>query len=175
MTVGAPDLEQRAAQRPARDWRAVSRDLIYAPVGLALRALIARVFFQSGQEKILGPTLSLPLPDGTAFSFVLPQDLKPSTFDLFETQFTALPFPPVVAAYVFTYAEFLLPICLVLGFASRFSALLLLAMTLLIQVYVAPDAFWTAHAYLIAILAVLISVGPGAASADAILRWLSRL
>ena len=101
---------------------------------------------------------------------MLPAEIKPSTFELFQTQYAALPMPPTVAAYLFTYAEFVLPICLVLGFATRLSALALLVMTVLIQVYVVPEALWTAHVYLFAILMVLMSVGPGAISLDALIR-----
>ena len=105
---------------------------------------------------------------------MLPAEIKPATFELFQTQYAALPMPPTVAAYLFTYAEFVLPVCLVLGFATRLSALALLAMTILIQVYVVPDALWTAHVYLFAILMVLMSVGPGAISLDALIRYVYR-
>ena len=43
-------------------------------------------------------------------------------------------------------------------------------MTALMQIYVAPGLWWTAHVYWIAILLVLMSVGPGALSIDALLR-----
>jgi putative oxidoreductase len=142
----------------------------YALVALGLRFIIARVFFLSGQMKISGPEFPISLFDrGGDFSIVLPAEIKPATFELFQTQYAAL--PPTVAAYLFTYAEFVLPICLVLGFATRLSALALLAMTVLIQVYVVPDALWTAHVYLFAILMVLMSVGPGAISLDAVIRY----
>lgn len=144
----------------------------YALVALGLRFIIARVFFLSGQMKISGPEFPISLFGGDGdFSIVLPAEIKPATFELFQTQYTALPMPPTVAAYLFTYAEFVLPVCLVLGFATRLSALALLAMTILIQVYVVPDALWTAHVYLFAILMVLMSVGPGAISLDAVIRY----
>jgi putative oxidoreductase len=79
---------------------------------------------------------------------------------------------PTVAAYVFSYAEFVLPICLLFGFATRLAALGLLVLTVLISVYVMPDAFWSTHVYWIAILMVLMSVGPGAVSIDAAIRYL---
>jgi hypothetical protein len=44
-------------------------------------------------------------------------------------------------------------------------------MTVLTQVYVVPEALWTAHVYLFAILMVLMSVGPGAISLDALIRY----
>ena len=143
----------------------------YALVALGLRFLIARVFFMSGQVKISGPEIPVSLMKGAEFSIVLPAEIKPETFELFQAQYSALPIPPAVAAYLFTYAEFVLPVCLVLGFATRLSALALLAMTVLIQVYVAPEALWTAHVYVFAILMVLMSVGPGAISLDAIIRY----
>jgi putative oxidoreductase len=143
----------------------------YALVALGLRFLIARAFFLSGQVKISGPEIPISVLKGADFSIVLPAEIKPETFELFQSQYSALPMPPAVAAYLFTYAEFVLPICLVLGFATRLSALALLVMTVLIQVYVAPEALWTAHVYIFAILMVLMSVGPGAISLDAIIRY----
>ena len=147
----------------------------YALVALGLRFLMARVFFLSGQMKIAGPEIPIALfnRDGD-FSIVLPAEIKPTTFELFQTQYSALPMPPAVAAYLFSYAEFVLPICLVLGFATRLSALALLIMTVLIQVYVVPEALWTTHVYLFAVLMVLMSVGPGAISLDALIRYVYR-
>ncbi len=142
----------------------------YALVALGLRFVMARTFFVSGQSKIEGPVVQSPIP-GVEFSFVLPAGIKDSTFQLFQTQYAALPMPPTVAAYLFTYAEFVLPVCLMLGFATRFSALGLLLMTVLIQVYVLPMAFWTTHVYWISILMVLLSVGPGAISVDRLIRY----
>ena len=98
---------------------------------------------------------------------MLPTEIKASTFRLFETDYASLPIPPTVAAYAFTYAEFVLPVCLVLGFATRFAALGLLVMTVLMQVYVMPGLWWTAHVYWVSILMVLMTVGPGAISIDA--------
>ena len=144
----------------------------YALVALGLRFVMARVFFLSGQSKIDGPVIPITLFGRDAeFTVVLPAGIKGSTFQMFETQYAGLPFLPTVAAYVFTYAEFVLPICLVIGFATRLSALALLVMTVLIQVYVAPGALWTTHVYWISILAVLMSVGPGAISADRLIRY----
>lgn len=142
----------------------------YALVALGLRFLMARVFFLSGQAKISGPEIPISLFKGAEFTVVLPSEIKPETFELFQTQYAALPMQPTVAAYLFTYAEFVLPVCLVLGFATRLSALVLLAMTALIQIYVAPEALWTAYVYIFAILMVLMSVGPGAISLDALVR-----
>ena len=64
----------------------------------------------------------------------------------------------------------MLPICLVIGFATRFAAFGLLLMTLLIQFYVMPELWWSTHVYWVAILMVLMTVGPGAVSIDALIR-----
>jgi putative oxidoreductase len=147
----------------------------YAVVALGLRLVIARVFFLAGQSKILGPIVpinldipNLPLID---VSIVLPTGIKPETFAVFETQYANLPLSPTVAAYLFSYAEFVLPICLLIGFATRFAALALLVMTGLMAFYVMPEAFWPTHVYWVAILMVLISVGPGVISIDALIRY----
>lgn len=147
----------------------------YALVGLLLRLVMARVFFFSGQAKIDGPVIPIDLhiPD-LEFSVTLPAQIKDTTFQMFEAQYANLPISPPVAAVVFTYAEFVLPICLVLGFATRFAALGLLVMTVLLQVYVMPGMLWPAHIYWASILLVLMSVGPGAISIDAAIRWLYR-
>jgi putative oxidoreductase len=152
---------------------AVCSVIPYALVALGLRFVMARVFFLSGQPKIEGPVIpvSLNIRD-LDFLIVLPAQIKDATFRLFDTQYAALPIPPTVAAYLFTYAEFILPVCLVIGFATRFAALGLLVMTALVQVYVMPDLWWPTHVYWIAILLVLMSVGPGAVSIDALIRYL---
>ena len=52
----------------------------------------------------------------------------------------ALPLiPPVAAAYAATISEHLFPVLLVLGLFTRASALALLGMTLVIQVFVYPE------------------------------------
>ncbi|MGH6767871.1 MAG: DoxX family protein [Xanthobacteraceae bacterium] len=143
----------------------------YALVALVLRFVMARVFFISGQGKVDGPVIPVTLfGPGNEFTVVLPAGIKDATFQLFETQYAGLPVPPTLAAYLFSYAEFVLPICLLLGFATRLSALALLVMTALIQVYVAPAALWSTHAYWIVILLVLMTVGPGALSVDRLIR-----
>jgi putative oxidoreductase len=76
-----------------------------------------------------------------------------------------------VSAHIVGYAEFFLPICLVLGFATRFAATGLFIITIVLQAYVAPEALWTAHAYWASILLVLMSVGPGEISVDQAIRY----
>jgi putative oxidoreductase len=145
----------------------------YALIAFGLRFVVARVFFLSGQTMIDGPAIPLG-GAGRDFnvSIILPAEIKDATFQIFQTQYAALPMSPTVAAYLFSYAEFVLPICLVFGFATRFAALGLLALTVLVSYYVMPEAFWSTHVYWIAILMVLVSIGPGAISIDAFIRYL---
>ena len=147
--------------------------ILYALIALFLRFVMARVFFLSGQAKIDGPSIPVRT-DFFEFSVTLPAAIKDSTFQMFDTQYADLPIPPTVAAIVFTYAEFILPICLLLGFGVRLAALGLLAMTVLLQIYVVPGMWWPAHVYWISILLVLIVLGPGAISIDALIRWIYR-
>lgn len=144
----------------------------YALVALGLRFVMARVLFIPGQAKIEGPALPFSVWPGLDFSITLPAAIKDSTFRMFETQYAALPMPPTVAAYLFTYAEFIVPICLMLGFATRFAAAVALAMVILLQLYVAPDALWTTHIYWMSILMVLLSVGAGDISIDRLIRYI---
>lgn len=157
----------------------------YALVALALRFVMARVFFLDGQSKIVGWPIGLPdfvqnfsiqgfSLKAFSFSALLPVDVAPSTIGLFMTKFAGSPVPPVLAAYVVSYAEFILPIMLVLGFASRFAALGLLGLTALFQFYLMPEALWSTHVYWAAMLLVLISRGPGQISVDHIIRFLAK-
>ena len=154
----------------------------YALVALALRLIMARVFFLDGQTRIDGIRLPLNMPDllnldllrGFDFSVVLPMSVRPETFTAFLSQYPALPLPPALAAYVVSYAEFVLPIMLVLGLGTRFAALGLLIMTAMIQVYVMPQALWSVHIYWAAMLTVLLSLGAGQISIDHIIHYVAR-
>jgi uncharacterized membrane protein YphA (DoxX/SURF4 family) len=147
---------------------------LYAFAGLGIRLVVARDVFLAGQTKIAGPVISLPtIHGGGGLSFTLPAEIRQSTFELFATQYSALPMSPASAAYLFTYAEFVLPVCLVLGFATRLSAFALLLAAGLIQYYSAP-ALWPMQFHVVALLSVLVAVGAGAISIDAGLRYLYR-
>ena len=161
----------------------------YALVALALRLVMARIFFLDGQSRVDGPLFSLHLPTellaklpfslpfrlpSLDFSLVLPLQVKADTFADFITQYPPIPLPPALAAYVVSYAEFVLPICLVLGFATRFASLGLLLITGLIAVFIVPQTFWGEHVYWASILLVLISLGGGALSFDNIIRLIAR-
>lgn len=117
------------------------------PVGFALRLFPAAVFFQSGRTKVEG----FRIKDGTWY--------------LFEHVY-ALPLIPFEwAAVMATVAEHILPVLLVLGLLTRFSALALLGMTAVIQIFVFPGA-WVMHGLWAACFLALIAHGPGAWSLD---------
>lgn len=145
----------------------------YALVALGLRLAMARVFFLDGQTRISGPRVPINVQD-FELSVVLPFGVRPETFTDFLTHYPPLPVPPVLAAYLLSYAEFILPVMLVLGLGTRFAALGLLIITAMIQIYVVPEALFTLHVYWAAILLVLLSLGAGQISIDHIIRLIAR-
>ncbi len=112
---------------------------------LLARVAIAPTFFRSGQAKITGFSVN----DSTVF--------------LFEHEF-GMPFP-VLSAHLAALAENILPVLLVVGFATRLSALALFVMTIVIQI-VAPQGFWTFHILWFAVLLYVVTRGPGQVSVD---------
>ncbi len=172
------------ADRRARRSRSISGTLVrgfvsacafipYAVVALVLRVAIARVFFLDGQIRVDGMPVSLDL-HGFDFSFVVPLQVKALTYTSFLTGYLPLPVPAGLVAYAVAGAEFLLPILLVIGFGTRIAALGLLAVTALMQIYVMPEALWSAHIYWASILLVLISCGPGQLSIDHFIKLATR-
>lgn len=122
----------------------------YGLVALGARIFPAAVFWQSGQTKVDG------------FS------IKDSTFYLFEHEYAVPVIPPDVAAYLATFAEHVFPVLLVLGLLTRVSALALLTMTLVIEIFVYPTA-WVTHGLWATAFLILMARGPGALSLD---RWI---
>lgn len=145
----------------------------YALVALVLRLVMARLLFLDGQARIEGPSVPVNF-HGFSFSTVLPQHIRPETLTGLLNQTPPLPLPPTLTAYLVCYGEFILPILLVIGLATRFSALTLLIATALIQIYVMPEAFWTAQVYWASIALVLLSQGPGQISLDQVIRFFAR-
>lgn len=147
----------------------------YAPIALFLRIVAAHPFFVSGQTKVEGPTIGRELM-GIDFTVTLPTSLRDATVDLFAEEYK-LPFVSAEhAAYLTACLEFTLPVLLLFGFLTRLSAFGLLLMTLVIQLFVYPDAWWTAHAYWTAILLVILRRGPGPLSIDYLVfrqKWVS--
>ena len=74
-----------------------------------------------------------------------------------------------VAAHLATYAEHLFPLLIVVGLATRLSALALLGMTIVIEVFVYPLG-WPTHLLWAGLLLYLIRFGAGPLSLDRLLR-----
>lgn len=148
--------------------------LPYTFVALALRVLMARVFFFDGQMRVEGTSWMLSFQDLFSFPVTLPERVRGDTITAFFSSSPPLPVSPVIAGHVLAYAEFILPIMLVVGLATRFAALSLLAVTALMTLYIAPQALWSTHVFWAAILLVLISRGPGELSLDGLIRMIAR-
>ncbi|HET7817071.1 MAG TPA: DoxX family protein [Sphingomicrobium sp.] len=116
---------------------------------LAVQRLgIASIFFMSGRTKV----------DGLL-------TVNESAFELFRYEYALPLVPPEAAAYAATYAEHFFPILLLFGLFTRFAAAALLGMTLVIQVFVYPDA-WPTHLSWAGLLLPLIAFGGGRFSLD---------
>ena len=130
-------------------------------IALVARFSIAAVFWTSGQTKI----------DGLAINFVTGEfklgwpHLSDSAIALFRDEYKLPLIPPELAAPMAATIEHVLPLLILLGLATRFSALGLLGMTLVIQTFVYPGAYAT-HGTWAAVLLFLIAHGPGKVSLD---------
>ena len=127
------------------------------PDGLLLafvRVVLAGIFWRSGETKVEA---------GTWFQ------VTETTYELFRTEYAGVPLPPEFAALAATAAEHIFPALLVAGLFTRFAALGLLGMTLTIQVFVYPEAWWPVHSLWAALALVLVLRGAGWLSLDALL------
>ncbi|WP_426618199.1 DoxX family protein [Pseudomonas rustica] len=130
-------------------------------IAFIARFAIAAVFWKSGQTKIEG--LAIDLIDGT-FQLGWPR-LADSTIPLFTSEYHVPLLSPEIAAHMAAFAEHFFPVLILVGFATRFSAMALLGMTLTIQLFVYPDAYPT-HGTWAAVLLYLMATGPGKMSID---------
>ncbi len=124
-------------------------------IALIARLSIAAVFWQSGQTKVNGWMLS----DNALY--------------LFENEYKLPLIDPWLAAHLAALAEHLFPLLLVVGLASRLSALALLGMTLVIEIFVYPGA-WPTHGTWAACLLFIAARGPGPLSLDALIAGQTR-
>ncbi len=131
----------------ARRVIAVLDGIPYWPLGLAARVFPAAVFWQSGQTKVAG------------------WHLKPSTITLFQNEYQLPLVDPTLAACMSAIAEHLFPVLLVIGLLTRLSALALLFMTAVIEIFVFPYA-WPTHGVWATCFLLIIARGPGVVSLD---------
>ena len=144
-TVTAPSSSLIELSRRVLTWL---EGFPYTLLAIPLRLAIATVFWNSAQAHMAN---------------------WDTTFYLFENDY-ALPFlPPHLAAYMAVTIEVTTPILLVLGLLTRPASAVLLGMTLVIEVFVYPQA-WPTHIQWAAMLLVLLARGPGKLSID----WLVR-
>ena len=95
--------------------------------------------------------------------------ISDSTYELFRTEYAGVPLPPEFAAVAATVSEHVFAVALVVGLFTRLSALALLGMTLVIQLFVYPDA-WPTHLSWAGLLLYLLGRGAGTLSLDRMLR-----
>ena len=140
-TTGARSVLNRLADLLTR---LVTQDAL----ALVARVGIGAVFFYSGRTKVEG---------------VL--NVTDSAVALFADEYRLPLLPPELGAHLAAYAEHLFPLLLVFGLLTRISALALLGMTAVIQIFVYPDA-WPTHLSWAALLLLLVGRGGGAWSLD---------
>jgi putative oxidoreductase len=122
---------------------------------LFVRISLAGIFWRSGRTKVEENTWIM---------------LSDNTKMLFENEYAGVPLPSELAARLALGAEHLFPILLVIGLATRLSALALLIMTLVIQIFVYPEAWWQVHIVWVALALVLMVRGGGKLSLD---HWIA--
>ena len=115
---------------------------------LVARIGIAATFFLSGRTKV----------DGLIH-------ITPATYELFRTEYALPLVPPEIAAHAATYSEHLFPALLILGLFTRGAATALVGMTLVIEIFVYPDA-WPVHLTWLGLLLPLLAKGGGYWSLD---------
>lgn len=137
---------------------------VLARCGMMIAPLVARIalalpFFRSGLTRWDGfPKLT----DATIYLFE-----EEFRLHVFGTEYP-IPVPDLVA-FITGMAEIALPILLIFGFATRLSALGLLAMTGIIQLVV-PDGWINFHLYWAALALSIVAMGPGPVSLDHLIK-----
>jgi len=129
----------------------ISSRIPEALILLFVRVTLAGIFWRSGRTKI---------EEGSLFS------ISDNTYFLFQEEYKSVPLPSDFAAVMATISEHVFPILLVIGLFTRLSATALLGMTIVIQIFVYPDAWWPVHSLWVALALVLILRGGGLFSLD---------
>jgi putative oxidoreductase len=139
-----------------------------APTGLRFRRILAWL------DAVPYSVLAIPLRLGVATIFWNSAMTKLANWDtalsLFAEEYKLPVIPPEMAAYVAVSIELVSPVLLVLGLLTCPTALVLLGMTAVIEIFVYPLA-WPTHLQWAAMLLMLLCRGPGKLSVD---HWLGR-
>ena len=167
--MNTPTFQSKTALALYQNWLApvVKQMQAFPYSGLALlaRFSIAGVFWQSGQTKVQGFVVNFVKGE---FQLGWPR-LADGVVDLFETEYKLPLLPPDLGATLAAFGEHAFPLMILLGLATRFSALALLGMTAVIQLLVYPGAYPT-HGVWASVLLLLIMQGPGKLSLD---HWIA--
>jgi putative oxidoreductase len=116
---------------------------------LFVRVALAGIFWRSARTKV---------EDGSWLT------MSDTTVLLFREEF-GMPFPEITGQ-IATYAEHFLPLLIVLGLFTRIGAAGLLVMTLVIQIFVYPEAWWSVHILWVSLALTLIVRGGGLFALD---------
>ncbi|SEM88415.1 putative oxidoreductase [Loktanella fryxellensis] len=146
-TAVMPSQPRAGLRHRIRALNALGNHLPWTVPALLARLIPAWVFWASAQTKVDG----LAIAEGTWW--------------LFENEYALPLIPATLAAVLATVGEHVFAVCLLLGFATRAAAGGVLGMTLVIQIFVYPNA-WVTHGLWAACCLALIARGPGALSLD---------
>ncbi|MGO4376790.1 DoxX family protein [Pseudoduganella sp. RAF53_2] len=119
---------------------------------LLARLAIASVCLLSGRDKMQGLLT-----------------LKPATYDLFRHEYALPLIAPELAAQIAALAEHVIPVLLLVGLFTRSTALTLLVMTVLVEVFVHPAA-WPVHLIWLSLLLPLVAHTGGPVSLDHVMQ-----
>jgi putative oxidoreductase len=126
----------------------------YWLIALIARVALAKVFWSSAQTHLAS---------------------WQTTLYMFANSYQVPLLPPDFAAYLAVAVEVTVPPLLLLGLASRFAALVVFGMTMVIEIFVYPQA-WPTHIQWISMMLLLMWRGAGGLSLDAAIRhrWMDR-
>ncbi|NJO31968.1 MAG: DoxX family protein [Rhodospirillales bacterium] len=126
----------------------LAESIPYSVSALLARAAIAGIFWRAASTKLANFDLTIALFQ-----------------DEYLRNVPVLPAAPM--AYLATAIEITMPALIMAGLMTRLATLPLIGMTIFIQLFVYPTS-WPDHLIWIALLALLLSRGAGAISADAL-------
>jgi putative oxidoreductase len=124
--------------------------LPYSLLALLGRLAIGLVFWNSARTKVEGWDIF---------------HVSEGTLQLFTDEYKLPVIPPGIAALLAQVAEHTFSILIIVGLATRFSALALCLMTLVIEIFVYPDAY-VLHGTWATVLLMLVKFGAGNVSID---------
>lgn len=153
MTASKPVGAERGPMKMADAVTGMFNRIPYWLIALTARIALAQVFWSSAQAHLAN---------------------WDTTLYMFGDTYQVPLLPPDLAAYLAVTMELAMPPLLVLGLATRFAALALFGMTLVIEIFVFPQA-WPTHIQWAAMQLVLMGRGAGSLSLDALIqRWSRR-